>query len=78
MAEQLRVVGRDQQRRAVKDQAEFVELFDARAQEMAGMFVGRAQGGRAVVKLFFPRPAGDAMVFDPGETARLGRGKIRS
>ena len=77
MAEQFRVVRRKHERRTVQNRAQLAELVDARLEKMAGVFVGGAQRGGAVVNLFLPRLAGDAMVFDAGETARVGGGQIR-
>ena len=40
------------------------------------MLLGGLKGGLAIINLFIRRAAGDAMVFDAGETASAGRGQV--
>ena len=77
VAEQLGVVGRHQDGRAVEDFRQAPELRHAGVEEMARVLVGGPQGGRAVIHLLVGRAAGDAIVLEAGEAALAGRGQVR-
>ena len=77
MAEQFRVVRRDDQRRAVQKSGDALGLFDALIEKMPGVFARGLQGEVALVNLLFPGPAGDAIILDAGETAVFRRRQVR-
>ena len=75
MAEKFRVVRRENQRRAVENHAQLGDLFHARLEEMAGVFVGGAQGGGAVVDLFFRMSPVMRWYLMPVKPRTSGRGQ---
>ncbi len=56
MAEQFRVVGRDDDRRAVQEAGDALRLFDALIEKMPGVFARRLQREVALVNLLVRRP----------------------
>ena len=73
MAEQFGVVRRDDERRAVQDAGELLDLRHARVEKMLRVVGGGLQRGAAVVNLLVRRTAGDAVIFDAGEPAIVRR-----
>src|ERR1035441_8098394 len=72
MPEQLGVIRRDDDGRAIQDAFELVDLCDAFVEEMPGVLARGGEGVVALVNLLFAL-AGDAEIFDAGEPAVVGR-----
>src|SRR5207249_12042077 len=62
----------------IHDSGEALDLLDARAEEMAGVFVGRPPRSDAIVNFLRVRAGADTVVLDAGETADVRRRQIRS
>ena len=77
VAEQLRVVGADDDRVDRHLRAEGFELLDAIGEEVGRMRVGRALRPRTVVEFLVRGAAGDAVVFQAGEFALSVRSEER-
>src|SRR6059036_639983 len=73
MSEQLGVVGRQDERRTVHDGGKAVDLFHARAEEVAGVLGGDLKRRAAIINFLGTGAAGDAVILDAGEAAMFGR-----
>src|SRR5439155_14532893 len=66
MAEQFRIVGREDERRAIHDSSQVLHLADSFLQEMASVIGGDLERGLAVVNALLSG-TGDGVIFDAGK-----------
>ena len=71
MAEELRIIRRYHEGRAIHDRAQFLHLFDASVEKMLGMPGNSAQCRVAVVDLLLSGITGDPMIFNSGEASMI-------
>ena len=77
MAEQFRVIGRDDDGGTIEKALQFLDLRHPFAEKMRGVLTGGLQGMVALVNLLAPGAAGDAVIFHAGEPAIFRRGHMR-
>src|SRR6266511_5089113 len=76
MTEQLGIVRRQDQRRHIHRGGEVLDLIDAGAEEMRGVFAGRLERRVSVIGLLRTGATGNAMILETGEAANFRNGQV--